>query len=114
MQLESNKQLNSFLEDKKLTWDNDIEAVRKLCEQIENSTFYKEYMASEDDSYDADRELWRKIYRTLIQENEDLDAVLEDKSLYWNDDKEIVDTFVLKTIKRFDKKNGLKRAPAGI
>ena len=27
-------------------------------------------------------------------------------SLYWNDDKEIVDTFVLKTIKRFDEKNG--------
>ena len=27
------------------------------------------------------------------------------KSLYWNDDKEIVDTFVLKTIKRFDPAN---------
>ena len=32
--------------------------------------------------------------------------MLEDQSLYWNDDKEIVDTFVLKTIKRFDPKNG--------
>ena len=32
--------------------------------------------------------------------------VLEDQSLYWNDDKEIVDTFVLKTIKRFDEKKG--------
>ena len=42
-----------------------------------------------------------KIYRTLIQSNEDLDAILEEKSLYWNDDKEIVDTFVIKTIKRF-------------
>ena len=30
----------------------------------------------------------------------------EDQSLYWNDDKEIVDTFVLKTIKRFEEKNG--------
>lgn len=30
--------------------------------------------------------------------------MLEDKSIYWNDDKEIVDTFVLKTIKRFDPK----------
>ena len=106
LQLEGNKQLTSFLEDKKLTWDNDIEAVRKLCDQIEQSAFYKDYIASDDDSYDADRELWRKIYRTLIQENTDLDAVLEDKSLYWNDDKEIVDTFVIKTIKRFDPANG--------
>ena len=62
-------------------------------------------MGSDDDSYDADRELWRKIYRTLIQSNEDLDAILEEKSLYWNDDKEIVDTFVIKTIKRFDPVN---------
>ena len=46
-----------------------------------------------------------KIYRTLIQSNEDLDAILEEKSLYWNDDKEIVDTFVIKTIKRFDPAN---------
>ena len=100
-QLEANKQLNAFLEDKNLTWKNDIETVRKLCDQIEQSSIYQDYMASEDDSYDADREIWRKIYRTLIQENDDLDAVLEDKSLYWNDDKEIVDTFVIKTIKRF-------------
>ena len=31
------------------------------------------------------------------------------KSLYWNDDKEIVDTFVLKTIKRFDPANKAKQ-----
>lgn len=41
--------------------------------------------------------------------NIELDQVLEDQSLYWNDDKEIVDTFVLKTIKRFDEKNGAKQ-----
>ncbi len=34
--------------------------------------------------------------------NDDLDAFLEEKSLYWNDDKDMVDTFVLKTIKRFE------------
>ena len=37
----------------------------------------------------------------FIFENEELDSLLEEQSLYWNDDKSIVDTFVLKTIKRF-------------
>lgn len=105
VQLEENKQLNLFLEGQQYRWEDDMEAVRKLCDQIEQSVIYQEYMASDDDSYDADREIWRKIYRTLIQENEDLDAILEEKSLYWNDDKEIVDTFVIKTIKRFDPVN---------
>ncbi|PDP67760.1 transcription antitermination factor NusB [Prevotella intermedia] len=105
VQLEENKQLNLFLEGQQYRWEDDMEAVRKLCDQIEQSVIYQEYMAGDDDSYDADREIWRKIYRTLIQENEDLDAILEEKSLYWNDDKEIVDTFVIKTIKRFDPVN---------
>lgn len=104
-QLEENKQLNLFMEDKKMSWENDVEAVRKLCDQIERSPLYQEYMMSDAEDYETDRELWRRIYRTLIQDNEDLDAILEEKSLYWNDDKEIVDTFVLKTIKRFDPAN---------
>lgn len=104
-QLEENKQLNLFMEDKKMSWENDVEAVRKLCDQIEQSPLYQEYMMSDAEDYEIDRELWRRIYRTLIQGNEDLDAILEEKSLYWNDDKEIVDTFVLKTIKRFDPAN---------
>ena len=105
VQLEDNKMLNTFVENQKLTWTDDIEFVRKLCNQIEESLAYREYMADPEDSYEADREVWRKIYRQLIVDNDDLKSLLEEKSLYWNDDKEVVHTFVLKTIKRFDPKN---------
>ncbi len=109
-QLEVNKMLNDFIEMKKLTWDNDIEFVRKLCNQIEQSQTYQDYMAdTAADSYEDDREVWRKLYKQLIQDNPDIDALLEEKSLYWNDDKEVIDTFVLKTIKRFDPKNNSKQ-----
>jgi len=105
MQLEENKMLNEFVESQHLSWNDDMEFIRKLCSQIEQSATYKDYMASDDDNYEADREVWRKLYRQLIQDNEELDSILEEKNLYWNDDKEVVDTFVLKTIKRFDPKN---------
>ena len=108
-QLEVNKQLVEFSETQKKTWENESEFVKRLCEKIMDSDIYKEYMASETSSYEEDRELWRKIYKRIIFNNEELDQVLEDQSLYWNDDKEIVDTFVLKTIKRFDEKNGAKQ-----
>ena len=108
-QLEVNKQLVEFSETQKKTWDNEPEFVKNLCEKIMDSDIYKEYMASETSSYEEDRELWRKIYKRIIFNNDELDQVLEDQSLYWNDDKEIVDTFVLKTIKRFDEKNGAKQ-----
>ncbi|MDD7317492.1 MAG: transcription antitermination factor NusB [Prevotella sp.] len=107
IQLEDNKMLQEFVDNKKTTWTDDIETVRKLLSQIEQSAIYREYMDNpEEETYDADRELWRKIYRTLIMDNAELDSLFEEKSIYWNDDKGIVDTFVLKTIKRFDPKNG--------
>ena len=108
-QLEMNKQLMEFTTNQKKTWENEADFIKTLCEQILESDIYKEYMASTTSSYEEDREVWRKIYKKLIFENAELDQVLEDQSLYWNDDKEIVDTFVLKTIKRFEEKNGSKQ-----
>ena len=108
-QLESNQQLLEFSQAQKKTWENESEFVKALCEKIMNTDIYKEYMACETSSYEEDRELWRKLYKRIIFNNEELDQVLEDQSLYWNDDKEIVDTFVLKTIKRFEEKNGPKQ-----
>lgn len=105
-QLEVNKQLTEFISNQKRSWANDQDFVKELFEKIAESDLYKEYMNSEDNSYEADREFWRKIYKSLIFNNDSLDVVLEDQSLYWNDDKEIVDTFVLKTIKRFEEKKG--------
>ena len=109
IQVEQNTALNDILEAKKISWNDHPEFVNKLYLQIIESQIYKEYMDSQDDSYDADREVWRKLYRTLIENNESIDSILEEESLYWNDDKEIVDTFVVKTIKRFDEKSGHKQ-----
>ena len=108
-QLEVNKQLLEFSNNQKKTWENEADFVKTLCDKILESDIYMEYMASETSSYEEDRELWRKLYKNIIFNNIELDQVLEDQSLYWNDDKEIVDTFVLKTIKRFDEKNGAKQ-----
>lgn len=108
-QLEVSKQLLEFSNNQKKTWENEADFVKTLCDKILESDIYKEYMASETSSYEEDRELWRKLYKNIIFNNIELDQVLEDQSLYWNDDKEIVDTFVLKTIKRFDEKNGAKQ-----
>lgn len=107
-QLESNKMLNDFVETQKKNWDNEDNLVQNLWEQIQSTNTYKEYMAGGETSYDEDRELWRRLYKEVICNNENLDGVLEEQSLYWNDDKEIVDTFVLKTIRRFESKRGAK------
>ena len=106
-QLETNKQLNEFITNQKRNWIDDDEAfVKEIYDQIIESNLYKLYMVEENPTYETDREFWRKLYKTFIYNNDSLDQLLEEQRLYWNDDKEIVDTFVMKTIKRFDLKNG--------
>lgn len=105
-QLEVNKQLDEFVNNQKKTWNNNQDFIKETYEKIIASDIYKEYMESPESTYADDRELWRKLYKAIIFNNESLDQLLEDQSLYWNDDKEIVDTFVLKTIKKFEQKKG--------
>lgn len=106
LQLEDNLQLKEYCEAQKRSWADEETFVRSLYKQITETDYYKEYMEAQETTYAEDRELWRKIYKNVIYNNERLEALLEDQSLYWNDDKYIVDTFVMKTIKRFEEKNG--------
>ncbi len=106
-QLAENETLNEYLETHNPEWKENIDVVRKVCQRIEQSDVYHDYLTQADEpDYDADRELWRKLYKLFIQENDDLDALLEEKSLYWNDDKTVIGDFVTKTIRRFREKNG--------
>jgi N utilization substance protein B len=57
---------------------------------------------NETDSYEADREFWRLVFKRIISNNEFVEEYLEEKSIYWNEDVDIVESFVMKTIKRFD------------
>ena len=108
-QLMQNVQLEEFRANQKRAWDDEGDFVKHLFERIEETKAYQEYMAKETLTYEDDRELWRKLYRSTIAQNDEIDEILEEQSLYWNDDKAIVDTFVLKTIKRFEPENGAEQ-----
>ena len=100
VQLADNKALGEYRE-KKQEWPEEPAFVKTLYTTMIESELYQNYLTKEDFSYEADRELIRKLYKTYVCNNEDFDSLLEEHSLYWNDDKEIVDSFVMKTIKRF-------------
>ncbi len=100
-QLTENIQLKDFCEKHKFTWAEQEEFIRRLYLQIEESELYLHYMNERTTSYEDHRYLWRQIFREFIGDNEELDSILEDYSIYWNDDRMVVDTFVLKTINLF-------------
>lgn len=109
-QLSSNVQFNKYITDRPQSWEEHENYVRGLLEKILNSDIYAEYLASEVSDFDTDREFWRKVFKTFIYCDEQLDDILEDDSLFWNDDIEIVQSFVIKTIKKLDPEKGPNQA----
>ncbi len=110
-QLSNNETLNSQLAQKKLSWADRGDILKELFLEIEASDFYVEYMSADPTSidYSADRELWRKIYKRVILANENLDDTLEEENIYWADDVEVIISFVIKTVKRFDPAAGTQQ-----
>lgn len=108
-QLAANSQLEENRKDAKYSWRDNEDFVHRLFEQIEASPLYESYMSAQSTTYEEDRDFWRKIYKSFIVDNDELDELLESLSLYWNDDKAIIDTFVLKTIKHFEEGNGAQQ-----
>ena len=101
-QLGKNKQLLAFSNEKGSIWMGEDVFLKKILDQIISSDVYDEYLKSPD-TYESDKEFWKKIFKQYILTCEELNELLEDKSIYWNDDLDIIGTFALKTIKRFEK-----------
>jgi len=105
-QLSINVQFNEYLTAHKLSWVNYPEIIKELFEEVISTEFYSDYMNAETVDYAADKDVWRKIFKKVILQNESLDDSIQDQSIYWTDDIEMVVSFVIKTIKRFDAAKG--------
>jgi transcription antitermination protein NusB len=100
-QLRENRQLNAYIQQQKLSWGNHPELIKGLYHLLAESDFYKAYMADENQSYTDDRKCIEKVFNQVILPAEDLYEVLEEQSIYWNDDVDFVISMINKTLKQF-------------
>lgn len=105
-QLGENKDLYSYANERGLSWEDNTEFIKYLISQINRREYYCLYIAKKKPSYGEDKKFWRDIIANEFQENEHFDHILEQKSIYWSDDIDIVFSFVEKTIKQFKEENG--------
>lgn len=80
--------------------------MRALLKDIIASEAYQRYMESPRRDIKEDTELWRELFKHVIFQSPDFLETLEDKSVFWNDDVDIVGTFLLKTLKRLGQGDG--------
>lgn len=81
--------------------------VKSLLDKILASGIYKEYMEAPGQTFESDIEFWREVMKQIILPSDELAEELEDKSIYWNDDFQVMGTFTLKWLRMASKSEGV-------
>ena len=71
---------------KKLSWEQYDVLLRHLYESIRKKKYFLDYMSRPERSLKEDAGLWAKIFENEFEDNEELEAILEDMCIWWNDD----------------------------
>ncbi|HET6244371.1 MAG: transcription antitermination factor NusB [Bacteroidetes bacterium] len=99
--LKINRQLQQALAKNKISWTHEKEYVENLFQEIKKSPEYDLYINSGENSFDEDKNFIIKAFKKHIAESELVEQYFEEKSIYWSDDIELVDSMVVKTFKSF-------------
>ena len=85
--LGSDPDLQKLLHKNKLSWDQYDVLLRHLYESIRSKDYFAEYLSNGNpNTLKEDAELWVKIFENEFEDNADLESILEDLSIWWNDD----------------------------
>jgi len=106
-QIFDNRALRARVTEQNLAWDSGMTAVIDTYRRLTESNFYREYMETDHCTYEDDRKVWRLIFQNLLINNDTLAEALEDMELaldksFWTVDTDIIISYVIKTIKRFN------------
>ena len=88
---------------KKFEWMQYDLFLKKVMTSVASKEYYAEYMASDAKSLAEDCKLFTRIFEEEFVDSEELEKILEDKSLYWNDDLAYSLTWCCKTLKNIAK-----------
>ncbi|MCF0190048.1 MAG: transcription antitermination protein NusB [Marinilabiliaceae bacterium] len=114
IELERNIALQSYVEETGFSWTNDEDLLRTLFNKLIESKLYKDYMTSDEDSWDNDRAFILHYFMKELPTYGFLYDSLENKSMYWNDESEFCMSIAVKTFRLFDSNNGESVPMAGL
>jgi N utilization substance protein B len=97
--LGENRALRSYIKTAKLSWTDHPELPRKLYGMMLEWEDFNSYMNKAEEGFSEDRKFIISLIVELIAPSEDLQALLEELSIYWNDDLSFLTIMLEKTLR---------------
>lgn len=101
--LDSDQDFQKIFKKKKFDWSQYDLLLKKVMTSVASKEYFAEYMASSERSLAEDCKLFTRIFEEEFEDCVELEKLLEDKSLYWNDDLAYSLTWCCKTLKNLAK-----------
>lgn len=109
--IDADDDFQKLFKKKKFDWSQYDLLLKKVMTSVASKDYYAEYMASPNTSLAEDCKLFTRIFEEEFVDSEELEMILEDKSLYWNDDLAYSLTWCCKTLSGFAKGEGWSLLP---
>ncbi len=93
--------LNKLLAKKKYSWAQYDILLKKVMTSVASKEYFAQYMESSERSLTEDCRLFTKIFEEEFDDNQDLEMILEEKSMHWVDDLPYALSWCCRSLKDF-------------
>jgi N utilization substance protein B len=98
----------------KASWSFDPEIVKTIYTELKSSSQYADYLALEDESMRAEKDIIKYIFKKVILVIPSVEQAFEERFINWQVDRPVLEAMVAKTFSNFQSENGAENKLAQI
>lgn len=109
--LRENESFLKFIDQHHMSWSNHPELIKHLYTILIESDGYSEYMSIDNLSFSQHRDFIIFVIESILTPDDNLSLVLEERSIFWNDDIDFAAGMAIKTLIKCKETRNTKMFP---